>query len=290
MISFFSIDRSCSLLNCRREIESVSGHINVELAAWCNNFLASFYTPSRLSSLSLYLLILDLYTRPLSLSLSPSLSLSDSSLSLSLPPPLPLFKSLSFSLSLSLSLVPLLWFSLSVSLSLVSLSLTHRKYLTHKIGSASALPNMKRGSASYIVPEVLLVRERERYREREREIDGSDVTIVALKLAMNLHFLLPKIAQLAMSLHIPLQKVRTFRFSLHDHTSRLSFHGEVTMVAVKFAMSSHFQYCQKNFCPQALFPLFQMARAARRVFENPRQMIKSCPVLFCSSHRKTKSN
>ena len=44
----------------------------------------------------------------------------------------------------------------------------------------------KRGSASYIVREVLLVRERERYRERERERerekDGSDVTIVALKI------------------------------------------------------------------------------------------------------------
>ena len=40
-------------------------------------------------------------------------------------------------------------------------------------------------------------RERERYREREREKererDGSDVTIVALKLAMNLHFPLPKV-------------------------------------------------------------------------------------------------
>ena len=36
----------------------------------------------------------------------------------------------------------------------------------------------KRGSASYIVREVLLVRERERY--REKEIDGSDVTIFAL--------------------------------------------------------------------------------------------------------------
>ena len=67
----------------------------------------------------------------------------------------------------------------------------------------------KRGSASYIVHEVLSVREREREREREiqrerereiqrerereRERDGSDVTIVALKLAMNLHFPLPKI-------------------------------------------------------------------------------------------------
>ena len=51
----------------------------------------------------------------------------------------------------------------------------------------------KRGSASYIVREVLSVREgerereiqTERERERERERDGSDVTIVALKLAMN---------------------------------------------------------------------------------------------------------
>ena len=30
-------------------------------------------------------------------------------------------------------------------------------------------------------------------REREREEDGGDVTIVALKLAMSLHFPLPKI-------------------------------------------------------------------------------------------------
>ena len=32
-----------------------------------------------------------------------------------------------------------------------------------------------------------LKRERERERERDTERDGSDVTIVALKLAMNLH-------------------------------------------------------------------------------------------------------
>ena len=90
-----------------------------------------------------------------------------------------------------------------------------------------------------------------------------------------------------MSLHFPLPKIRTFRFSLH--TSILSLHGEVTMVALKFAMSSHFPL-PKIFRPQALFPLFQMAPAARRVIENPRQMIKSCPVLFRSSHRKTESN
>ena len=74
--------------------------------------------------------------------------------------------------------------------------------------------------------EVLLVRERERY--REREIDGSDVTIFALKLAMNLHFTLPKSRTIGDELTLSLEKIRTFRFSLH--TSRLSLHGEVTMV------------------------------------------------------------
>ena len=65
---------------------------------------------------------------------------------------------------------------------------------------------------------------------------------------------LAKNSQLAMSLHFPLPKIRTSRFSLH--TSRLSLH---------------------------------IARAARLVIENPRQMIKSYRVLFCSSHRKTES-
>ena len=41
-----------------------------------------------------------------------------------------------------------------------------------------------------------------------------------------------------MSLHFPLPKTRTFRFSLH--ISRLSLHEEVTIVALKFAISSHF--------------------------------------------------
>ena len=114
----------------------------------------------------------------------------------------------------------------------------------------------KRGSASYIVSEVHSVRERERERERDTEKDGSDLTIVALKL------------------HFPLPKTRTFRFSLH--TSRLSLHWEVTIVALKFAMGSHFPL-PKNFSP-SLFRLFQRARAARWVIENPRQTIKSCPV------------
>ena len=51
-------------------------------------------------------------------------------------------------------------------------------------------------------------------------------------------FALLSFALLSYKLHFPLPKIRTFRFSLH--TSRLSLRGEVTMVALKFAMSSHF--------------------------------------------------
>ena len=147
---------------------------------------------------------------------------------------------------------------------------------THSIiGSAEALP-------------ILCVRyfrwERERDTERERE---TEVTSPFSRDWRWIHtFTCQKFAQLAMSLHFPLPKIRTFRFSLH--TSRLSLHGEVTIVALKFAMSSHFPLTK--IVSPSLFPLFQMARAARRVIENPRQMIKSCPVLFCSSHWKTESN
>ena len=49
-----------------------------------------------------------------------------------------------------------------------------------------------------------------------------------------------KFAQLAMSLYFPLPKIHSFHFSLH--TSRLSLHGEVTMVALKFPMSSHVHF------------------------------------------------
>ena len=84
----------------------------------------------------------------------------------------------------------------------------------------------KRGSASYIVREVLLVRERERY--REREIDGSDVTIVALKLAMNLHFPLPKSRTIGDELTLSLAKNSHFSI-LPSHfpslPSRRGHHG-----------------------------------------------------------------
>ena len=62
--------------------------------------------------------------------------------------------------------------------------------------------------------EVLSVRERERERDtdRERERDGSDVTIVALKLAMNLHFPLPKIRTIGDELTLSLAKNSHFSF------------------------------------------------------------------------------
>ena len=185
----------------------------------------------------------------------------------------------------------------------------HHRLPRYIIGSAEALP-------------ILCVRYFwwEREREREREIDGSDVTIVALKLAMNLHFPLPKIRticdeltlpcqkfalfvspftlpvspfterspwwrwklqwvhtfhcqnmlckigdELTLSLaknshnwrwaYTPLPKIRTFRFSLH--TSRLSLHGEVTMVALKIAMSSHFPLPKYVFALRLCSPSFK---------------------------------
>ena len=66
----------------------------------------------------------------------------------------------------------------------------------------------KRGSASYIVREVLSVRERERDTER----DGSDVTNVALKLAMNLHYPLPNIRTIGDELTLSLAKNSHFSF------------------------------------------------------------------------------
>ena len=171
------------------------------------------------------------------------------------------------------------------------------------IGSAEALPIL-------CVRYFRWERERDTERERERDRDGSDVTIFALKLAMNLHFPCQKFAQLAMSLHFPLPKIRTFRFSLH--TSRLSLHGEVTWRwNSQWVHTFHSQKLFRPLCSpsfkwheprdewlktqdkwsnpgQSYFVLPIEKR--RRVIENPRQMIKSWPVLFCSSHRKNESN
>ena len=128
-------------------------------------------------------------------------------------------------------------------------------------------------------------RERERERDRDTETDGSDVTIVALKLAMSLHFPLPKVRTNGEEFTLSLAKNSHFSF-LSSHFPSLPSEMVIT-VALKFAMSSHFR-CQKT--SSSLFRIFQMARAARRVIENLRQMIKSYPVLHCSSLRKTESN
>ena len=81
----------------------------------------------------------------------------------------------------------------------------------------------KRGSVSYIVREVHSVRERERERERdterEREKDGSDVTIVALKLAMSFALLLAINEHLSIGEEFcafPCQKICTSVFFLSN--------------------------------------------------------------------------
>ena len=85
-----------------------------------------------------------------------------------------------------------------------------------------------------------------RKRERDTERDGSDVTNVALKLAMNLHFPLPKILTIGDELTLSLAKNSHFSF-LPSH-----FQSEVTIVALKFAMSSNFPLPKKF--PFLFFP------------------------------------
>ena len=101
----------------------------------------------------------------------------------------------------------------------------------------------KRGSASYIVREVLSVRERERDTDRQRERDGSDVTIVALKLAMNLHFPLPKIRTIGDELTLSLAKNSHFSFlpshfpslfSRRGHHCGAEIRNEFTLSIAKF--------------------------------------------------------
>ena len=110
----------------------------------------------------------------------------------------------------------------------------------------------KRGSASYTVREVLLVREREIL----RETDGSDVTIVALKLAMSLHFPLPKFA-LGDEFTLSLAKNLHFSFLPSHFPSHPSY--IVTIVALKFTIMNEFSLSiAKSF---ALFvPISQVAR------------------------------
>ena len=121
------------------------------------------------------------------------------------------------------------------------------------IGSAEALPIL---CVSGSVRERERERERERYRERKRD-----------RWKWRHHFAL----KLAMSLHFPLPKIRTFRFS--HHTSRHHCGAEIRN---EFTLSIA-KKCR---------PLFSdsLARAVRRVIANPRQkfndQILSSPRLF----------
>ena len=135
----------------------------------------------------------------------------------------------------------------------------------------------KLGSASYIVREVLSVRER----ERDTEKDGSDVTIVALKLAMNLHFPLPKIRTIGDELTLFLAKNSHFSFLPSYFPSLPSRRGpEVTIVALKFAMPLSIA--------KIFFALFvpPLSNGTSRATSDRKPKTKFCTVLFCSSIEK----
>ena len=105
-------------------------------------------------------------------------------------------------------------------------------------------------------------------RERERDRDGSDVTIVALKLAICFHF--------------PLQKLSLFVFPFTLPVSPcLNGNQYGSEVRNEFTIS-----VARKFRP----PCSDSCWAAWRLNENPRQMIKSCPVLYRSFHWKKESN
>ena len=145
------------------------------------------------------------------------------------------------------------------------------------IGSAEALP-------------ILCVRyfrwERERDTERERDRDGSDVTIFSLKLAMNLHSPLPKIRTIGNELTLSLAKNSHFSFLPSHLPSLPSRRGHHCGAEIRneFTLS-----IAKIFFRPLCSPSFKW-HEPRRVIENPRQLIKSCPAPFCSSHRKNESN
>ena len=141
------------------------------------------------------------------------------------------------------------------------------------------------GSASYIVREVRSVRERCREGERERESRKCRHHCRA-KIGDEFTFPCQNFAQLRWVHTFSCQKFPPFvsPFTL-----------PVSPLFLKWSplwrwnsQWVHTFHCQKIL--PSLFRLSQMAQAARRVIENQRQMIKSCPVLYCSSHRKNESD
>ena len=95
-------------------------------------------------------------------------------------------------------------------------------------------------------------REREKERERERERDGSEVTIVALKLAMNLHFPLPKIRTIGDIDELTLSLAKNSHFSfLPSHfpslPSRRGHHGGAE-IRNEFTLSSAKNFVALRLC------------------------------------------
>ena len=99
-----------------------------------------------------------------------------------------------------------------------------------------------------------------------------------------------------MNLHVPLPKIRTIgdeltlflaknsHFSFIPDTSRLSLHGEVTMVALKFAMSSHFPL-PKIFSPSGFVPPLSNGTSRATSDRKPKanDQILPSPILFFPS-------
>ena len=163
-----------------------------------------------------------------------------------------------------------------------------RQWWRHfRLSLSLSLYYRKRGSASYIVREVLLVRERQREIQRKRDRRKWRHHCRA-KIGDEFTLPLPKIRTIGDELTLSLAKSSHFSFLPSHFPSLPSRKGHHSGAEIRneFTLSIAINFFALRLCS----PLFQMARAARRVIENPRQMIKSCPVLFCSFHRKTESN
>ena len=127
-------------------------------------------------------------------------------------------------------------------------------------------------------------RERERERESERARDGSDVTIVVLKLAMNLHFPLPKIRTIGDELTLSLAKNSHFSF-LPSHIpslpSRRGRHGGAE-IRNEFTLSIAKNFFALRLCS----PSFKWHEPRDEWSKTQDKMIKSCPVLFFFPSKK----
>ena len=103
---------------------------------------------------------------------------------------------------------------------------------------------------------------------------------------MNLHSPLPTIRTIGNELTLSLAKNSHFSFLPSHLPSLPSRRGHHCGAEIRneFTLS-----IAKNFFALFVPPFFKW-HELRRVIENPRQLIKSCPAPFCSSHQKNESN